>query len=248
MGQNEMFDHNVQPAASGEDLAGAPTMNVSAIRSAGDTDATVSAEAIGTAPETLSGAIPEMEDEEIRYFEEDESAQEAERYSAPKVKPEKPVKPMPQIPDFAGLAAALCGSGQNPALKILACVLCGLLALIVILAATFVFCALALAIILLMVLLTLLSIGVIAGGLAGFAYAVIMLFTADLIVALIEVGLGTMLIGIVLAVCALLYEVIAAQLPKLLRFFTRWYAYSIRYMIAFLFGKSHKPTAREDLS
>ena len=93
MGQNEMFDHNVQPAASGEDLAGAPTMNVSAIRSAGDTDATVSAEAIGTAPETLSGAIPEMEDEEIRYFEEDESAQETELYSAPKAKPEKPVKP-----------------------------------------------------------------------------------------------------------------------------------------------------------
>ena len=75
-------------------------------------------------------------------------------------------------------------------------------------------------------------------GVAGLAYGFVSFFTQSGVIAVIEIGLATILFSIVVALIALCYELIAGIIPVLIRKLTALYLWLIRWFCYKLTGKN----------
>ena len=155
-----------------------------------------------------------------------------------------------KIPDFSGVIPSLRARFANSKPKqIFAVGSVGLLLSVILLLALFVMIgiyAVSAAIILcLSLVLLLFCICLIAIGIAGLCYGIILLFTHGVLIGLIEIGLSMILFGLILALSALSGELATGQLPKLLKFLTRLFVYLIVYVLSYVFG-SAKFTPKTD--
>ena len=84
-------------------------------------------------------------------------------------------------------------------------------------------------------ILGILELALILVSVAELVYGIVMFFTS-VPVALIELGLGTMLIGVVTAITALVYQLLTGVIPLAMRSITKLYLYTFRFLREFIFG------------
>ena len=148
------------------------------------------------------------------------------------------------IPDFPGLIPeTLKKYDDSPALKVILTILIGaglFVALLVTIGAmASIYLACIGAILLCAITLFAICAALVAIGAGGLCYGIVQLFTRGFLIGFLEIGLALILSGFILALTALSDELTKGQLPKLMRFLTRWFIYLLRFLLAFVFGARH---------
>ena len=232
-------------------------------------DATVFFPAIAKTSEEENRAIEQMIADaeakrnapQVAYYDEEEDVsvpESAPLPAEPKAPQTEPKAKQPrirfkEIPPFIGIFQNLKDKyrdqpGKRKALSALVGTLTGIVLLAALAVMAFIYAVCTAAVLLGALFLLLLCVALVAAGLAGLTYGIVLLFTHGVLVALVEIGLALMLFGIILALSALAGELATNQLMKLVRFLTRLFVYCILYLLSFVFGKGRifKDDARSE--
>ncbi|MPN43427.1 hypothetical protein SDC9_190987 [bioreactor metagenome] len=74
-------------------------------------------------------------------------------------------------------------------------------------------------------------------AIAGLSYGIIMLFQ-NITIALIEIGIGTMVFSIVIAIVGIGYQLVAGLIPAIIGKLSALYKYGLQILKAYFFGTS----------